>query len=79
MRNVLAAGGSGLIFAQYAANSLDVTANSGGIACVLVDIDTGNRILKYMRAARYTMHLVDYYKLLLFKMDHSLFLSHMIS
>jgi len=52
-QNVLDAGGSGLVFAQYTTNLLDVTENCGGIPCVLVDIDTGYKILRYIRTARY--------------------------
>ncbi|XP_066335172.1 subtilisin-like protease SBT3.8 [Miscanthus floridulus] len=50
-QNVLDAGGSGLVFAQYTTNLLDVTENCGGIPCVLVDIDTGYKILRYIRTA----------------------------
>lgn len=59
MQNVIDAGGSGLIFAQYAANSVDDTADCGGIACVLVDTDTGYKILRYIRTSRYTIQVLD--------------------
>ncbi|XP_004970240.1 subtilisin-like protease SBT3.5 isoform X1 [Setaria italica] len=50
LQNVQDAGGSGLVFAQYTTNGLDgVTANCRGIACVLVDLDTGYKILEYYR------------------------------
>ncbi|XP_020201040.1 subtilisin-like protease SBT3.10 [Aegilops tauschii subsp. strangulata] len=46
-------GGSGLIFAQYTTDLLTVTASVAcqGIACVLVDLDTGEKIIKYVGAA----------------------------
>ncbi|CAO1944765.1 unnamed protein product [Urochloa humidicola] len=51
LQNVLDAGGSGLVFAQYTTNLLEVTADCQGIACVLVDLDTGYKIVQYMIAA----------------------------
>ncbi|CAO2177915.1 unnamed protein product [Urochloa humidicola] len=39
--------GSGLIFAQYTVDDLDLTSDCQGIPCVLVDFDTGKQILKY--------------------------------
>ncbi|CAM0879370.1 unnamed protein product [Alopecurus aequalis] len=47
---VVDGGGSGLIFAQYTTDILTDT-NCQGIACVLVDLDTGTKILNYMVAA----------------------------
>ncbi|XP_025814766.1 subtilisin-like protease SBT3.5 isoform X1 [Panicum hallii] len=51
LQNVRKAGGSGLVFAQYTTDILENTANCGGIACVLVDLDTGYQILEYMGSA----------------------------
>ncbi|CAL4954130.1 unnamed protein product [Urochloa decumbens] len=39
--------GSGLIFAQFTVDALDLTSDCQGIPCVLVDFDTGKQILKY--------------------------------
>ncbi|TVU34841.1 hypothetical protein EJB05_16694, partial [Eragrostis curvula] len=50
-RNVLAGGGSGLIFAQYMTDSVDFTASCEGLPCVLVDLNTGKRIQNYMAIA----------------------------
>jgi len=47
LQNVRKAGGSGLVFAQYTTDIPEDTANCGGIACVLVDLDTGYQILEY--------------------------------
>ncbi|KAM0927401.1 hypothetical protein ACQ4PT_002854 [Festuca glaucescens] len=45
-------GGSGLIFAQYTTDILEVTTDDcQGIACVLVDLHAGKKILNYMVAA----------------------------
>jgi hypothetical protein len=52
LKNVLNAGGSGLIFAQYTMHIIDATADCGGIACVLVDLTTALKIGKYMVDAR---------------------------
>jgi len=43
-------GGSGLIFAQYTTDNLGITTSAfcQGIACVLVDLDTAEKISKYM-------------------------------
>ncbi|XP_062207124.1 subtilisin-like protease SBT3.7 isoform X2 [Phragmites australis] len=49
-QNVLNGGGSGLIFVQYTTDILKVT-DCKGIPCVLVDIDTGKKITKYIVAA----------------------------
>ncbi|CAL4973632.1 unnamed protein product [Urochloa decumbens] len=43
--NVLNGGGSGLIFVQY---TTDLLGPCGSIPCVLVDIDTGKKIRKYL-------------------------------
>ncbi|KAL6853828.1 hypothetical protein ACP4OV_019857 [Aristida adscensionis] len=43
-------GGSGLIFAEYTIDLISIT-DCGGIPCVLVDNDTGNKITKYYIAA----------------------------
>ncbi|BAD53012.1 subtilisin-like serine proteinase [Oryza sativa Japonica Group] len=48
LKNVLDAGGSGLIFAQYTTDILDVTKNCNGTACVLVDLDTAQLISSYI-------------------------------
>ncbi|KAL6616207.1 hypothetical protein ACP70R_038477 [Stipagrostis hirtigluma subsp. patula] len=48
LKNVLDAGGSGLIFVQHSMDILDLTANCKGIACVLVDFATWSQISKYM-------------------------------
>ena len=54
LQNVRKAGGSGLVFAQYTTDTPEDTANCGGIACVLVDLDTGYQILEYyMTSPRY--------------------------
>lgn len=52
LENVLNGGGSGLIFAQNTMDVLYLTADCKGIACVLVDLDTANRIGKYIGDAR---------------------------
>ncbi|RLN25460.1 hypothetical protein C2845_PM07G26570 [Panicum miliaceum] len=52
LRNVLNAGGSGIIFAQYTTNLVDATVDCEGIACVRVDLDTANLISLYMGDAR---------------------------
>ncbi|WVZ68546.1 hypothetical protein U9M48_017475, partial [Paspalum notatum var. saurae] len=46
--NVLDAGASGLIFAQYSMDALDVVADCKGIPCVLVDMDMANQISSYI-------------------------------
>jgi len=48
LQNVRKAGGSGLVFAQHTTSILEGTGSCGGIACVLVDLDTGYQILVYM-------------------------------
>ncbi|CAD6229523.1 unnamed protein product [Miscanthus lutarioriparius] len=48
LENVLNAGGSGLIFAEYTKHIIDATGDCGGIACVLVDLTTALQIGKYM-------------------------------
>nr|CAB3504110.1 unnamed protein product [Digitaria exilis] len=49
LQNVLDAGGSGFIFAQYELDALDATADcEEGFPCVLVDINTGKLIGKYI-------------------------------
>jgi len=53
LQNVRKAGGSGLVFAQHTTSILEGTGSCGGIACVLVDLDTGYQILVYMGSARY--------------------------
>jgi len=54
--NVVAGGGSGLIFAQYTTDILEYTTLCQGIiACVLVDLDTGHQIRQYGMDARYTI------------------------
>ena len=50
IRSVQDAGGSGLIFVQYTTDGLPVCE---GMPCVLVDIDTGKKISKYISAGRY--------------------------
>ncbi|KAJ1261017.1 hypothetical protein BS78_10G276100 [Paspalum vaginatum] len=50
LQNIQNAGGSGIIYAQYTTDTLEVTATCNGIACVLVDLDTGNKIVEYMSA-----------------------------
>ncbi|XP_062207126.1 subtilisin-like protease SBT3.5 [Phragmites australis] len=52
LKNVQDHGASGLIFAQYSMDVLDVTADCKGIACVLVDFATASKIGKYMLDAR---------------------------
>jgi hypothetical protein len=52
LKNVLDAGGSGLIFAQYTTDILDVTKNCNGTACVLVDLDTAQLISSYISGTR---------------------------
>jgi hypothetical protein len=54
---VLNGGGSGLIFAQYTTDILTVTTSNAceSIACVLVDLDTGEKIGKYIDDTRYTI------------------------
>ncbi|OEL26455.1 Subtilisin-like protease SBT3.5, partial [Dichanthelium oligosanthes] len=49
LKNVLDAGGSGLVFAQYTTDNLDATGycDGFGIACVLLDLDTGYKIVEY--------------------------------
>ncbi|CAO2171735.1 unnamed protein product [Urochloa humidicola] len=53
LRNVRDAGGSGLVFAQYTRDILDSTASceGNGIACVLVDLQTGYQIAKYIASS----------------------------
>ncbi|CAO2191063.1 unnamed protein product [Urochloa humidicola] len=51
LQNVQDAGASGLVFAQYTTNILEITADCQGIACVLVDLDTGYKIVQYMIAS----------------------------
>ncbi|XP_039849486.1 subtilisin-like protease SBT3.5 isoform X2 [Panicum virgatum] len=51
LQNVRKAGGSGLVFAQHTTSILEGTGSCGGIACVLVDLDTGYQILVYMGSA----------------------------
>ncbi|KAJ1285786.1 hypothetical protein BS78_03G303800 [Paspalum vaginatum] len=51
LSNVLDAGASGLIFAQYSMDALDVVADCKGIPCVLVDMDMANQISNYMADA----------------------------
>ncbi|XP_047060891.1 subtilisin-like protease SBT3.8 [Lolium rigidum] len=48
VQNVLDGRGSGLIFAQYTTDILETTSLCQGIACVVVDLDTGKKIKKYM-------------------------------
>jgi len=50
LQNVRNGGGSGLIFVQYTVDGLE---ESVGMPCVLVDIDTGRKISKYINAGRY--------------------------
>ena len=50
LQNVRNGGGSGLIFVQYTVDGLE---ESVGMPCVLVDIDTGKKISKYINAGRY--------------------------
>jgi hypothetical protein len=54
VQNVLNVGGSGLIYTTN--NGLDVTTTDycEGIACVLVDLDTGCKIVEYITTARYS-------------------------
>jgi hypothetical protein len=49
------AGGSGLVFAQYTTDILHDTASCEGmgLACVLVDLDTGYQIFEYGTATGY--------------------------
>jgi len=47
LQNVRNGGGSGLIFVQYTVDGLE---ESVGMPCVLVDIDTGKKISKYINA-----------------------------
>ena len=49
-QNVRDAGGSGLIFIQY---TTDILEEFVGLPYVLVDIDTGKKIRKYINAGRY--------------------------
>ena len=49
-QNVGNGGGSGLIFVQYTTDGLQEFV---GMPCVLVDIDTGKKITKYIKAGRY--------------------------
>ena len=49
-QNVRNGGGSGLIFVQY---TTDILQEFVGMPCVLVDIDTGKKIRKYINAGRY--------------------------
>ncbi|XP_040385924.1 subtilisin-like protease SBT3.5 [Oryza brachyantha] len=51
LENVLDAGASGLIFAQYTTDILGITTACNGTACVLVDLDAANRIGSYIRDA----------------------------
>lgn len=47
-------GGSGLIFAHYTTDIIDATAYfCPGIACVVVDLDVGNKICQYFIDSRY--------------------------
>ncbi|KAL5227785.1 hypothetical protein ABZP36_016050 [Zizania latifolia] len=48
LKNVLGAGGSGLIFAQYTTDLLDITTLCNGTACVLVDLHTAYLIGAYI-------------------------------
>ncbi|KAG8055121.1 hypothetical protein GUJ93_ZPchr0001g29369 [Zizania palustris] len=48
LKNVLGAGGSGLIFAQYTTDLLDITTLCNGTACVLVDFHTAKLIDAYI-------------------------------
>ncbi|CAO2197297.1 unnamed protein product [Urochloa humidicola] len=48
LKNVLDAGASGLIFAQYSMDILNAEADCESIPCVLVDFDMANRIGNYM-------------------------------
>ncbi|CAO2177919.1 unnamed protein product [Urochloa humidicola] len=48
LKNVLDAGASGLIFAQYSMDILNAAADCESIPCVLVDFDMANRIGNYM-------------------------------
>ena len=50
-QNVVNGGGTGLIFVQY---TTDILEESDGFPYVLVDIDTGKKIKKYIDSARYT-------------------------
>jgi hypothetical protein len=55
---IVEGGGSGLIFAQYTTDLLSMTAdNCQGIACVLVDLDTGNKIVKYIIGTTYVQSI----------------------
>jgi hypothetical protein len=45
--------GSGLIFAQFTVDLLEITSSCQGIPCVLVDFGTGKQILKYIAEDRY--------------------------
>lgn len=53
--NVLKGEGSGLILAQHTTDSVQQTADcvGFGIPCVFVDLDMGEQIEKYIKAARY--------------------------
>lgn len=59
LQNVRSGGGSGLIFAQYTTDSLFVTSDCQGIACVLVDLDTGKQISKYNGEASSPVAKID--------------------
>ncbi|CAL4954121.1 unnamed protein product [Urochloa decumbens] len=55
-RNVLNGGGSGLIFVQYTTDGLGPC---GSIPCVLVDIDTGKKIRKYLATVSSPMARIE--------------------
>ncbi|CAL4947038.1 unnamed protein product [Urochloa decumbens] len=55
--NVLNGGGSGLIFVQYTTDLLGPC--RGGIPCVLVDIDTGKKIRKYLATVSSPMARIE--------------------
>ena len=50
-QDIVNGGGTGLIFVQY---TTDILQDLGDFPCVLVDIDTGKKIKKYIASARYT-------------------------
>ncbi|KAL6897262.1 hypothetical protein ACP4OV_006958 [Aristida adscensionis] len=50
IHHVLNLGGAGLIFVQYTIDLIDAT-DCKGVPCVLVDTDTGKKIMKYVLAA----------------------------
>ncbi|KAL6616205.1 hypothetical protein ACP70R_038475 [Stipagrostis hirtigluma subsp. patula] len=58
VHDVQNAGGSGLIFVQYTTDILSDT-DCKGFPCVLVDIDTGKKIVKYSAAASSPVARID--------------------